>query len=61
MQQHETTRKRSVAGNVIRGSLGWEMKKSVRGLQYLAPPAMIQTGAIPRHPAALSAYGRLHG
>jgi TRAP transporter TAXI family solute receptor len=33
----------------------------VRGLQYLAPPAMIQTGAIPLHPAALSAYRRLHG
>ncbi len=34
---------------------------SVRGLQYLAPPAMIQTGAIPLHPAAVRAYRRLHG
>jgi TRAP transporter TAXI family solute receptor len=33
----------------------------VRGLQYLAPPAMIQTGAIPLHPAAVRAYRRLHG
>jgi TRAP transporter TAXI family solute receptor len=33
----------------------------VRGLQYLAPPTMIQTGLIPLHPAAVGAYRRLHG
>jgi len=33
----------------------------VRGLQYLDPPAMIQTGGIPLHPAAETAYRRLHG
>lgn len=33
----------------------------VRGLQYLAPPTMIQTGLIPLHPAAMGAYRRLHG
>jgi uncharacterized protein len=33
----------------------------VRGLQYLAPPTMIQTGAIPLHPDAVEAYRRLHG
>jgi TRAP transporter TAXI family solute receptor len=33
----------------------------VRGLQYLAPPTMIQTGLIPLHPAAVDAYRKLHG
>jgi TRAP transporter TAXI family solute receptor len=33
----------------------------VRGLQYLAPPSMIQTGLVPLHPGAESAYRRLHG
>jgi TRAP transporter TAXI family solute receptor len=33
----------------------------VRGLQYLDPPVMIQTGRIPLHPAAAAAYRRLHG
>jgi uncharacterized protein len=33
----------------------------VRGLQYLAPPSMIQTGLIPLHPGAVSAYRILHG
>jgi uncharacterized protein len=33
----------------------------VRGLQYLAPPSMIQTGLIPLHPDAVSAYRKLHG
>lgn len=33
----------------------------VRGLQYLDPPSMIQTGRIPLHPAAAGAYRRLHG
>ena len=33
----------------------------VRGLQYLAPPSMIQTGLIPLHPAAVGAYHELHG
>jgi TRAP-type uncharacterized transport system substrate-binding protein len=33
----------------------------VRGLQYLAPEAMIQTGAAPLHPAAIRAYRRHHG
>jgi hypothetical protein len=28
----------------------------VRGLQYLAPPTMIQTALIPLHPAAVGAY-----
>ncbi|MBB5167014.1 TAXI family TRAP transporter solute-binding subunit [Mycobacterium sp. AZCC_0083] len=33
----------------------------VRGLQYLSPPTMIQTGLIPLHPAAVDAYRTLHG
>jgi TRAP-type uncharacterized transport system substrate-binding protein len=33
----------------------------VRGLQYLDPPSMIQTGLVPLHPGAVSAYQRLHG
>jgi TRAP transporter TAXI family solute receptor len=33
----------------------------VQGLQYLAPPTMIQTGLIPLHPGAVDAYRRLHG
>lgn len=33
----------------------------VRGLQYLEPATMIQTGRIPLHPGALSAYRALHG
>lgn len=33
----------------------------VRGLQYLAPPSMIQTGLIPLHPGAVRAYRDLHG
>jgi uncharacterized protein len=32
-----------------------------RGLQYLAPPTMIQTGLIPLHPGAVDAYRKLHG
>jgi TRAP transporter TAXI family solute receptor len=33
----------------------------VRGLQYLDPPSMIQTGLVPLHPGAERAYRRLHG
>ena len=33
----------------------------VRGLQYLAPPSMIQTGGIPLHSSAIDAYRKLHG
>ena len=33
----------------------------VRGLQYLDPPSMIQTGLIPLHPGAVGAYRTLHG
>lgn len=33
----------------------------VRGLQYLDPPSMIQTGLMPLHPAAAHAYRALHG
>jgi uncharacterized protein len=33
----------------------------VRGLQYLDPPAMIQTGRVPLHSGAIRAYRRLHG
>jgi TRAP transporter TAXI family solute receptor len=33
----------------------------VRGLQYLDPPAMIQTGRVPLHPGAVRAYRDLHG
>ncbi|ART72260.1 TRAP transporter substrate-binding protein [Mycobacterium dioxanotrophicus] len=33
----------------------------VRGLQYLAPATMIQTGLVPLHPGAAQAYRRLHG
>jgi TRAP transporter TAXI family solute receptor len=34
---------------------------SVRGLEYLDPESMIQTGLIPLHPGAADAYHRLHG
>lgn len=33
----------------------------VRGLQYLDTPSMIQTGAIPLHPGAVTEYRNLHG
>jgi TRAP-type uncharacterized transport system substrate-binding protein len=33
----------------------------VRGLQYLAPPSMIQTGLVPLHPGAVGGYRKLHG
>ena len=33
----------------------------VRGLQYLDPPSMIQTGVVPLHPGAVRAYRELHG
>ncbi len=33
----------------------------VRGLQYLAPATMIQTGVVPLHAGAVDAYRRLHG
>jgi TRAP transporter TAXI family solute receptor len=33
----------------------------IRGLQYLDTPSMIQTGLIPLHPDAVSAYQTLHG
>jgi TRAP-type uncharacterized transport system substrate-binding protein len=33
----------------------------VRGLQYLDPPSMIQTGEVPLHPSAVTAYRSLHG
>jgi TRAP transporter TAXI family solute receptor len=33
----------------------------VRGLQYLDPPSMIQTGLVPLHPGAVRAYRKLHG
>lgn len=34
---------------------------SVRGLQYLDPPSMIQTGLVPLHPGAIRQYRTLHG
>jgi TRAP transporter TAXI family solute receptor len=37
------------------------MPPSVRGLEYLDPPSMIQTGRIPLHPAAITAFDTLHG
>lgn len=37
------------------------MPPDVRGLQYLSPPSMIQTGKIPLHPGAVEAYRTLHG
>jgi TRAP-type uncharacterized transport system substrate-binding protein len=37
------------------------MPPSVRGLEYLDPPSMIQTGLIPLHPGAVRAYQKLHG
>jgi uncharacterized protein len=37
------------------------MPPSVRGLEYLDPPSMIQTGEIRLHPGAVTAFGRLHG
>jgi uncharacterized protein len=33
----------------------------VRGLQYLDPPSMIQTGLVPLHPGAVRTYRKLHG
>jgi len=33
----------------------------VRGLQYLDPPSMIQTGLVPLHPGAVRAFRQLHG
>ena len=33
----------------------------VRGLQYLDPPSMIQTGQIPLNHAAINEFRRLHG
>lgn len=33
----------------------------VRGLQYLDPPSMVQTGSIPLHPGAVRAFRELHG
>jgi len=37
------------------------MPPEVRGLQYLQPPSMIQTGRIPLHPGAIEEYRVLHG
>jgi hypothetical protein len=37
------------------------MPPDVRGLEYLDPPSMIQTGLIPLHPGAVAAYDTLHG
>ncbi|MFL0238080.1 TAXI family TRAP transporter solute-binding subunit [Mycobacterium sp. SMC-18] len=37
------------------------MPPEVRGLQYLQPPSMIQTGRIPLHPGAIEEYRILHG
>ena len=37
------------------------MPPFVRGLEYLDPPSMIQTGLIPLHPGAIAAYDTLHG
>jgi len=37
------------------------MPPSVRGLEYLDPPSMIQTGRIPLHPDAITAFDALHG
>jgi uncharacterized protein len=34
---------------------------SVRGLQYLDPPSMIQTGLVLLHPGAVREYRKLHG
>jgi TRAP transporter TAXI family solute receptor len=34
---------------------------SVRGLQYLDPPSMIQTGLVPLHPGAIGQFRKLHG
>jgi TRAP transporter TAXI family solute receptor len=33
----------------------------VRGLQYLDPPSMVQTGLIPLHPGAVRTYRQIHG
>jgi uncharacterized protein len=37
------------------------MPPSVRGLEYLNPPSMIQTGRIPLDPGAIAAFDTLHG
>ena len=37
------------------------MPPEVRGLQYLQPPSMIQTGRTPLHPGAIEQYRILHG
>lgn len=47
--------------DVLVGDAAHVVPAFVRGLQYLDPPAMIQTGRVPLHPAARAAYRRLHG
>ena len=47
--------------NVLATDAPQLMPPEVRGLQYLQPPSMIQTGRIPLHPGAIEAYRALHG
>jgi TRAP transporter TAXI family solute receptor len=47
--------------DVLAGEAARVVPPYVRGLQYLDPPAMIQTGRVPLHPGARATYRRLHG
>ena len=49
------------AVDVLASDAAQLMPPDVRGLQYLSPPSMIQTGKIPLHPGAIEAYRTLHG
>jgi TRAP transporter TAXI family solute receptor len=51
----------SVVVDVLATDAAQLMPPSVRGLEYLDPPSMIQTGLIPLHPGAVAAYDTLHG
>jgi len=47
--------------DVLAGDASQLVPPGVRGLQYLDPPSMIQTGLVPLHPAAMRAFRTLHG
>jgi hypothetical protein len=47
--------------NVLATDAAQLMPPTVRGLQYLDPPSMIQTGLVPLHPGAVDAFDKIHG
>jgi TRAP transporter TAXI family solute receptor len=51
----------SATVNVLATDAPQLMPPTIRGLQYLDPPSMIQTGSVPLHPGAVKAYDELHG